>query len=66
MSEGKVLACAAVIPGMEACDWGFLKWSLLSLHLPSFIYLFSYSVDCSSLSVGIFGGDTHPSVREGD
>jgi hypothetical protein len=42
---------------MEACDWGCLKGSLLSLHLPSFIYLFSYSVDCSSLSVGILGGE---------
>jgi hypothetical protein len=53
---------------MEAFDWGSLRGSPLSLHLPSFIYLFSYSVDLSSLSVGIFGGGGghHPSVREGD
>jgi hypothetical protein len=51
------MACTAGGPGMEAFDWGSLRGSPLSLHLPSFIYLFSYSVDLSSLSVGIFGGE---------
>ena len=49
---------------MEACDWDFLKGSLLSLYLPSFIYFIFLFCPMSSLSVGIWGGGTTlPFVR---
>jgi hypothetical protein len=64
MREGKVMACTVVVQEWKLVI-GVSKRVGSSLHLRSFIYLFSYSVDLSSLSVGTFGGRTTLSfVRE--
>jgi hypothetical protein len=57
MSEGKVLACAAVV--QEWSDWGSQKGRFFPVFY-LFVFLFCR---LSSLSVGIGGPTTFPFVR---